>query len=97
MPDLPPAFKPRPGRAPDNRPSASKRGYGRAWSRLRLACLTRDPICVMCRERASRHADHIKPRNSGGADALSNLQGLCGPCHSVKTCKEDGGFGNAKR
>lgn len=30
------------------RESASKRGYGAAWRRLRLAHLAREPCCVMC-------------------------------------------------
>lgn len=61
-----------------------------------MKCLARDPVCKKCHSAPSRHADHILPRNSGGADSLDNLQGLCGPCHSAKTCSQDGGFGNAK-
>ena len=39
--------------------------------------------------------DHVIPRESGGIDALDNLQALCKSCHDRKTAKTDGGFGRA--
>jgi len=43
------------------------------------------------------HLDHIVPLAAGGErlDA-SNVQWLCIACHSVKTAREDGGFGKVK-
>src|SRR5439155_1447368 len=56
------------------------------WRALRAACLRRDPVCKTpgC-GRASTHADHVVPRAEGGADALSNLRGLCGSCHNRRS------------
>lgn len=107
MPDLPQRV-PRPGdRAhvthtpavplSDPRPSAHARGYGRRWQRLRLTILYRDPICVRCERRASIDIDHIVPKERGGTDAASNLQGLCHGCHSRKTCVADGGWGRPRK
>lgn len=80
----------------DNRLSASKRGYGRVWQRLRLMVLHRDPFCrdyfgIGCHD-PSTQVDHIIPRSRGGDDTMENLQGLCAACHSRKTVAEDGGF-----
>lgn len=33
-------------------------------------------------------ADHVIPLAEGGRDDESNLQGLCGECHEVKTQAE---------
>lgn len=75
-----------------------------ARSPLCAACSTDE------RPVAASDVDHkIPPRlrealDSGDAEAIaraqalfwdtSNWQGLCGPCHSAKTAREDGGFGN---
>jgi 5-methylcytosine-specific restriction protein A len=56
----------------------------------------RDPVCKICNRNPSTVADHIVPHR-GNWDlftSLSNLQGLCAACHSEKTAREDGGFGN---
>jgi 5-methylcytosine-specific restriction protein A len=49
---------------------------------------------------ASEHVDHIKPV-SGPGDPLfwepTNHQALCQSCHSIKTAREDGAFGNKRR
>ena len=76
-----------------DRPSASGRGYGRSWQRLRLAFLRLNPICAMCGGPAA-HADHIVARARGGSDDFANLEALCHGCHSAKTCAVDGGFGH---
>jgi 5-methylcytosine-specific restriction endonuclease McrA len=65
-------------------------------TRLRLAILHRDPICrcTGCRHHTGRCtspstiADHIVPIAEGGADDPSNGQGLCAPCHDLKTRAE---------
>ncbi|MGA6536930.1 HNH endonuclease signature motif containing protein [Stenotrophomonas sp. NPDC101269] len=46
------------------------------------------------RTTAASHVDH-RDGDSRNND-LSNLQGLCRPCHSAKTAREDGGFGNRR-
>lgn len=78
----------------DTRPNATQRGYGTDWRALRPAILKRDPVCVECRLKPSKHVDHITPRAAGGTDAPTNLQGLCHSCHSRKTAKGDGSWGN---
>ena len=41
-------------------------------------------------------ADHIKPHKGVWVlfCSLENLWGICSECHSIKTAKEDGGWGN---
>jgi len=36
------------------------------------------------------HIDHIKPLADGGKDVLSNMQALCGTCHTKKSHLESG-------
>lgn len=76
-------------RAPDARPSASKRGYGsRAWKLARQEALVRDNYqcraCLRVVHGRAAHVDHIVPKSQGGADTLDNLQTLCVSCHSKK-------------
>lgn len=70
--------------------TASARGYGRRWRKIRLMVLARDPVCVICHRAASTDADHIVPRAEGGTDALGNLRGLCHACHSRRTAADGG-------
>lgn len=71
-----------------------------AWRRLRHAVLMRDAYTCACCGRVAggkgeAHVDHID--GNAGNNALANLQTLCAPCHSAKTAREDGGFGNRPR
>lgn len=71
------------------------------WKRLRKLVLTRDPLCVECRKKnrvtAACHVDHIVSISDGGNPFdLANLQALCASCHSRKTARQDGGYGNPK-
>lgn len=72
------------------RPSASQRGYGVEWRKLRAEFLRHHPYCKMCGAPAEV-VDHIK-RHRGDKRLLlswSNLQSLCGHCHnSVKQRQE---------
>lgn len=79
------------------RESPHRRGYGRDWQKRRARILKRDPVCRSCFVNASTEVDHILPKRAGGTDSDENLQGLCTPCHSSKTAREDGGFGNRRR
>ena len=74
------------------RPSASKRGYGRRWQRLRLMVLRREPMCRHCKDRAASDVDHIISKQRGGQDTMDNLQGLCGTCHARKTIRDGEAF-----
>lgn len=71
----------------------------RAWGRVRAQVLAEQPICATayCNQ-ATKHVDHITPhRGQAWLFFLrSNLQGLCTRCHSRKTARYDGGFGNTK-
>lgn len=85
----------------DTRQSAHKRGYDSKWQRARKAFLNKHPLCVTCkrggRVTQATVVDHIVPHKGDKALFWSrdNWQALCAPCHSTKTAREDGGFGNA--
>lgn len=88
-------------RAEQERGSAAQRGYGRKWQAARAAFLAENPLCKACRDAgrktAASQVDHIVP-HKGDVSLFwrrSNWQALCGPCHSAKTAREDGGFGRA--
>jgi len=55
---------------------------------VRRAILERDTWCAHCGERQSTQADHIKPVAEGGGNTIDNGQGLCDPCHDIKTAAE---------
>ena len=80
----------KPPKPKDLRPSAYRRGYGGArWERVRKKVLSRDVICQHCMRALAVAVDHIIPKSEGGAAwDLDNLQGLCVPCHSIKTRRE---------
>lgn len=98
----PPSFAPPAASAPvferpeAARPSAARRGYGGKWRVIRAAFLKAHPRCEACGAPASE-ADHRTPLAAGGTHAWVNLRPLCKPCHSRKTARDDGGFGNAKK
>lgn len=87
------AVRPQPERRPDTRPSSYERGYDHKWRRIRAQFLRRHSVCVECGAEAN-HVDHIIPLAQGGTHQWNNLQPLCHSCHSRKTAKRDGGFGN---
>jgi hypothetical protein len=77
---------------------------GQRWHRVRKTALQRSPLCKRCELRVSEIVDHIVPawvaiaqaRESGrwpldqwaGYYLMSNLQGLCRPCHGKKTAED---------
>lgn len=83
------------------RGSAASRGYTPAWARLSRAYRRAHPLCEYCLQNsrvvASECVDHIVPKARGGTDEASNLRALCASCHSRKTARHDGGFGNVCR
>lgn len=87
----------------EERPSSTKRGYGRNWQKLRRMVLARRPVCAdpfgIHKEQNSggvlaTDVDHIVPKAMGGSDAMDNLQPLCHSCHSRKTALESSGWGD---
>lgn len=73
--------------------TASQRGYGSAWRRLRTQILQRDSyLCQSCKAQGryvtATDVDHILAKAHGGTDDPSNLQSLCRSCHQTKTATE---------
>jgi 5-methylcytosine-specific restriction enzyme A len=88
------------------RGSASSRGYGRAWQKLRAAFLAQNPTCKLCEQAgrltAAEVVDHIRPHKGDPELQMDwdNLQSLCTPCHARKTNRDGSigtGFGHMKR
>lgn len=85
------------------RGGSAKRGYDYRWQRYSAERLRLYPLCADPDNRhpgvveAAELTDHIIPV-SGPDDPLfwdrTNHQSLSRSCHSYKTAKEDGGFGN---
>ena len=83
-----------------DRGTAAQRGYDAKWRKARARFLRDNPLCKDCLDVgkviAATVVDHITPHR--GNVVLfwdeKNWQGLCSTCHSRKTAKEDGGFGN---
>ena len=69
-----------------------------AWRQIRAGILSVEPLCRECGKkrviRPATQVDHIDGDDSN--NEFENLQPLCGPCHSRKTARENGGFGNQK-
>lgn len=66
---------------------------GPRWKALRMQALERDGWqCVQCGTRRRLEVDHVQPVRTHPelAYSLSNLQCLCGRCHSRKTRIEVG-------
>ncbi|WP_404713181.1 HNH endonuclease [Sphingomonas sp. MMS24-J13] len=59
---------------------------------MRAQVLSEEPLCRVClaagRVTPSTIADHIKAKAEGGTDDRENYQGICHPCHVVKTARE---------
>ncbi len=61
---------------------------------MRARVLLEEPLCRVClasdpqRYSQSTIADHIVPKSQGGCDDRENYQGICDPCHVLKTARE---------
>jgi 5-methylcytosine-specific restriction protein A len=111
MPTAPRVFRPahwrphveRPRTYDDRRGNSAQRGYGSKWRKARATHLEGEPLCRHCMARgkttAATEVDHITPHRGDWSlfwDRL-NWQSLCKACHSRKTAKENGGYGNRSR
>lgn len=89
-------------RRDSNRMSSHERGYTSKWRKASKKYLDKHPWCVECEKNGihepATETDHIIPHK--GDKKLfwdrNNWQGLCHNCHSKKTAKEDGGYGNQR-
>ena len=69
-----------------------------AYVRMRKRFLAENPVCKMCKREAAVELDHITPaiKAIDRFWELDNLQGLCKPCHEIKSAEEkrnaDGGW-----
>lgn len=83
------------------RGKVAARGYGYRWQKARTAYLALNPLCVVCQRagivRTATDVDHVVPHRGDAALMwdVANWQSLCHACHSIKTAREDGGFGRA--
>ena len=92
---LPPRLKAAPTRAATlEQPLRYGKGRGgRPWRRVRERILKRDSyLCQPCKRQdrltLATQVDHVIPQFEGGSDEEDNLQGICDPCHEVKTQAE---------
>lgn len=92
MPNKPPTHRPH-GQTPENRPSACKRGYGRAHRRARIGVIS-GSLCVECEQRGfvepATVLDHIVPHRGDPVlrDDPANMQPMCASCHGKKSARE---------
>ncbi|MBC3811342.1 HNH endonuclease [Undibacterium aquatile] len=74
------------------RPDITKRITGRRLQRMREALFAREPLCAECKRNGkinpATQRDHIVPLCDGGRDDETNEQGLCDPCHELKSLAE---------
>lgn len=74
--------------------------YGSRWQRARSGYLAHHPLCREHEQRGmyvpATVVDHIIPHKGDMVRFWdsANWQPLCAACHSSKTAREDGGFGN---
>jgi 5-methylcytosine-specific restriction enzyme A len=73
--------------------------HGPIWRRLRARVLSETPLCAACERNGRITVATVVDHIDGDAmnNARTNLQALCAACHSAKTAREDGGFGNRRR
>lgn len=77
------------------RPSSYQQGYDAAWVKISKRIRLQRPVCETPTCGApSEHVDHIDGDNTNHEEW--NLQALCHSCHSRKTARHDGGFGNPR-
>jgi 5-methylcytosine-specific restriction enzyme A len=67
---------------------------GRRLQEIRDAHFRLYPLCVECEKRGivrlATQLDHVVALVNGGTDTPDNRQGLCDPCHAIKTAADLG-------
>lgn len=106
MPRAPKAHSPITVRAPRHRPRQDTDRQKRralptnsaAWRKLRAAFLREHPLCMDCEKRGRVTPASVVDHIDGNAhnNEPGNLAALCASCHSRKTARQDGGFGNPR-
>ena len=83
--------------------TTAERGYGGKWQRYRIRFLEKNPLCHYCtlegRVTAATVVDHSQPHR-GDMTLFWRTElhvACCGPCHSAKTAREEGGIGWQRR
>ena len=90
----------RESRARNGRPEWDAMYRDGRWYSLRARKLRQQPLCEDCLEygvaREATDVDHDVAHRGNPAlfYDIENLRSLCHECHSSKTAKKDGGFGN---
>ncbi|MCL7744359.1 HNH endonuclease [Guyparkeria hydrothermalis] len=74
------------------------RTNSRRWRKIRAAFLREHPLCQECEKSGlvtpAKVVDHVDGNSHNNSP--DNFAALCASCHSRKTARQDGGFGNAK-
>lgn len=101
MPQRAPQHHPshyRPYKAPP-RPRSTWDAYRDEWREIRKRVLAEEGFCYLCGGlgRDDDEVDHVIALDRGGTNDRSNLRRAHIACHSRKTVKEDGGFGNERK
>ena len=72
--------------------------WSKQWRALRAVVLSLNPLCVECQRKGkftpAIDVDHVDGNDSNNDPG--NLQGLCKSCHTRKTNREQGGYGNVQ-
>lgn len=80
------------------RGSNTERGYGATHRKIREVVKREEPLCRECLKTGkitpSNEMDHID--GNAWNTSRDNLEMLCSSCHSRKTIREQGGYGNKK-
>lgn len=82
---------------------ANRIRHTQRWLDVQRLVMERDPLCRRCLELGitsrSTSVDHIEPlaRRPDLAYHLSNLQGLCDPCHARKSAEERSAAGRSSQ
>ena len=82
----------------ENRIDFNARYNSRQWRSLRVAQLSKHPLCLACLSEGriveAGHIDHVFPWSHYGSEAFQRniFQSLCQPCHSIKTGLEQKGI-----